>query len=208
MSKLTNTLRDQIQRSLLTHVFKKRVEELITKHAEFAAKVYDDFYTAEERRKMNALPEGWLRTDDDFKVVFGELSSSYRHLSFNGLFHADGLSGISYTKPERVYRRFLSAGWDYPKKKYESNHPLSKEVYELQDLVKDLEAEIKERRETCRGILYSCTTANSLVKAWPEIRPFIPEYCFQKQDSRVIALPLEKLNKNFNLPKEETNESL
>lgn len=196
--KLTNQLRDELCRALLTHVFKNRIEGLIAIHKQFVARVYDDIFTEAERKLMSSLPEGWLRTDDDFKVVFGS-SENYGILNNNGTFHTDHLQCVSYNKPERLFRRFPYNSNAY--KIYETVDPLAQEYFHFAAEKTELGEEIGEKRSQAMGTLHACSTINMLVKAWPEIKPFIPAHCFEK-GSTAVALPVDVLNRSFNLPKE------
>lgn len=79
--KLTNYVREDIRDKALRHKYEEVIPALIVKSAEVARAAYDRLYDEATQKKMRALPDGWLDTDDDIQVNVGGQSSS---LDFNG----------------------------------------------------------------------------------------------------------------------------
>lgn len=201
MTKLTNSTREEIIDSLMSYNLKSKVKELINKQWKFAFKIYDDLFTEAEQKLMKSLPEGWLRVDDDVPVQFGEGSNYYTRLSFNGCDLNNKLYKIlrhgDEKLPDSIYKR-LPANTS-PLKVYDRRDPLSLEFDALKKEKDQIEDEYEELYQKAKGIVFQCSTANMLVKAWPEVKPFIPAELFEKGASSLI-IPRDELNRSFKLP--------
>ncbi len=199
MTKLTNTVRDEIIEELMVHTFGERLQKVVDAQREFALKLYQDVWGMEDIKRMNALPDGWMKTYRDIGVQFGTSGHRYESLNFNG----NNLGGKAHEylpkKPDQVYYRQPYGGSDC-RKVYDEDHALSLEWFSLDKEAEDLGEEIQQKFHVAKSAVYSCSTAKSLLKAWPEIKPFVPDYALASQ-STAIALPTAELNQKFNLPK-------
>lgn len=63
-----------------------------------------------------------------------------------------------------------------------------------------IENDVKEAVKAAWSPIFSVTTTGALIKAWPEIEPFIPE---TNKDRSLPAINKDELNTMFELPKEE-----
>ena len=197
--RLTNSIRDKIIQDLIDHRFTKEAEELAKKRARFAKKVYNDVYSEYQRRKMNALPDGWLPVKNSVKVKFGsEIDQCYA-------------SGELYL-PHISRRQFVEVvkGWLVPtcddgynviKKQYEHGDSFTKERNALENAKLELRDKIEETYRNAKAAVYSATTVNKLINAWPEVEPFVRKY-IKTEGTSIPAIKVEKLNAMLGLPPE------
>lgn len=201
--RLTKSLKEEIIKGLLAHKYLKSVEALCEKQKDFAHKVYNDVYSKAQREQMNKLPNGWLPTKLYVRVQFGA-SCNYAQLTFAGdkglydfrkYFYVKAPKNIELVIP---YRDINSCS-----KRYENTDKLAEEYQTLKDEHDDLLNKVHEDERKAAGTIGSITTLKALLKAWPEIKPFVPDYALRAQKDNLPALPVKQLNKTFDLPVEE-----
>lgn len=187
--RLNRHLRECIRNEMLRHCFQEEVAQLVQDRAELARRVYEDVFDAATRAKMEALPDGWLPTDDNIQARF---SGSNDWLPFNGTFHGE----LSLVRPrvETVYRRFPSAKRGGCLEVYDPSHPLAEEHEELSRRMRDVAERFAMAKRQVTAALERPTTLNRLKELWPEAAPFVKRY-----ESPPQLLPISELNSILNL---------
>lgn len=199
--KLTNAHRDEILKRVLAHAFKAEAEKIRDDFAALAGAVYDDVFSAAERKQMEALPQGWLPTDDDISVRLG---SDYRYLKFNGRnARVDDL--VPCVPAKETLRRFPASKISSCCKVYEASHPLTVRFRELENARDDLLLRVSDATAKTRAALNRATTLARLVEGWPEIEPFTT---FIPTDRPALpAIQTDVLNGLLDLPVAENKDA-
>lgn len=200
MTKLTNWMREGIVKAALRHRFASAAATLVADRASFAQEVYADLYSAADRRKMAALPAGWLPEEDHIHVQFGD-GRGYEQVSFSGAIYGS-ITKMLEDPIERVFHRAQYQHRNGCAKVYEPHHPLVVRHAELKARAKDLENQIDVAQRQTEAAIASASTVNRLTELWPEIAPFAAMYSDQPR-APVPALPTAQLNAMLGLPVEE-----
>lgn len=198
-TRLTNTLRERITASVLTHRFQEPVEALIADRAAFAEEVYNDVYRKADREKMAALPAGWLVDDVDFGIQFGD-GRGFETVNFSGSFYGDVYRARKPRKDDdkRVTRRLLNKHRSGCVKVYDAAHRLSQKCAVLKERRDELDRQYRDAKRQVEAALASASTINRLVEMWPEVEPFARS--FDALPLKVPAVPTDKLNELLDLP--------
>lgn len=179
--RLTNYVREAILKAALDRAFKAREEELKAEQRAFADAVYHDQYPPELLSKMKALPDGFLLTDDDFRVRFG--SNNWERVCWGE-------------------RRIIAKKHEGTAIIYDDDHALSLRFNELERKDEELCAEKTAAERNAKAVLNSVTTYNKLIEVWPEIEPLAAP--FKQNEARAttfaLSLPITQLNKALGLP--------
>ncbi|QUS39522.1 hypothetical protein RPMA_12270 [Tardiphaga alba] len=198
--RLTNDIREQISLAVLRHRFSAEVNELMALRAGLADDIYNDFYRKADRDKIDALPDGWLPKSTSVSAKFGEHGSGYSQIEFTGRF--TGMLNKLRPQPHKtineVARRVLIKHQHTCWKVYEAGHKLSIRHDKLRDAVSDLESRVRVCEKQIEQALNSVTTAAALVKAWPEVAPFVAAII--PEERKAVALPVAALNEALKLP--------
>lgn len=191
--KLTKQIRDHIQVALIKHRFQKEIEIFQNKSAKLADKIYNDVHNKKEQLLMTTVPSSWLRKSANIQVQFGR---DYVNLNFNG--RNSGFPEISKYSSliDTIYRVVPVSGCQ---KVYETTDKISEQYLTLQNFAKDLEDEIKKVGKEISATLNSLSTLSALIKAWPEVEPFVPAYAIKPTSINLPALPVEDLNSQLGL---------
>lgn len=198
--RLTSSLRERITQAVLRHRFSSEVGDLMRQRAGIADDVYNDFYRKADREKMEALPDGWLPRAEYATAKFGEAGCSYQQIKFSGSF----TSKLFKLRPDPdkpkddVARRVLSKHQHTCWKVYEATHKLAVRFEQHRNAVSDLEGRIRVAEAQIETALNSVTTAAALVKAWPEVAPFVT--AITPVERALPALPVDSLNEMLKLP--------
>ena len=201
--RLTNDLREKIQKKLLSHKFIKPLDRLADKKARFALKVYNDIYSKKERDLMQTVPADWLETSTSICVSF---VSDYMHLSFNGDYSRYNCHReIQVRGTRREYIRMIDPVRSHGARKvYDNDHKLTHEHTDLQREEEDLHKEVHEAMAASNAALWSVNTLKQLLEVWPEVEEFVPEYALRQDPKGKVnlpALPIDDLNASFGLKK-------
>lgn len=200
--KLTNAHRDEILKRVLSHAFKAEAEKLRDEYAAFAGAVYDDVFSASERKQMEALPQGWLPVDEDIRVQIG---SDYPYLRFNGRHGYHGFDYVEYKSSAETSRRFPASKRGTTCKVYEAAHPMTVRYRELENARDDLRQRVESASAKTRAALNRATTLARLVEGWPEIEPFTT---FIPTDRPALpAIQTDVLNGLLDLPVAENKDA-
>lgn len=205
MVRLTNDIRSTIVNALMEHKFDGEVAGLCAERAAIAAAVYDTHYKRDLKR-INDLPEGWLRTDDDISF---EASGTKRQYQFSGKIYGnrwterwgnDICDFKSNNVITLVYRRFRADDHGNTVAVYDANHPIAEAVEKHEARGEALAERIRTARKSAAATMGQFTTSEKLIEAWPEIAPFIPAQAAPKPS--LPAVPVSHLNAPFDLPVE------
>jgi hypothetical protein len=199
--RLTNDIREQISLAVLRHRFSAEVGTLMQQRAVLADDIYNDVYRKADRDRMESLPDGWLPTVLHASVQFGESGRSYQQIDFAGSF-----SGTLYKlRPNQSTKKSETPSRRVPKKHeygcwkvYEASHKLAIRFDKVAATVSDLEERIRVCEKQIEQALNSVTTAAALVKAWPEVAPFV--MAIIPEERKAVALPVAALNDMLKLP--------
>jgi hypothetical protein len=198
--RLTTSLREQISLAVLRHRFSPEVGAAMRQRAALADDIYTDFYRKPDREKMEALPAGWLPQTVCASAKFGEYGSGYAQINFSGSF--TGMLHRLRPSPEKpgeeTSRRVLTKHQHACWKVYAADHKLAVRYEEHRNLVSDLEARIRVSEKQIETALNAVSSAAALVKAWPEIEPFVTPLVPVVR--ALPALPVSALNETFKLP--------
>lgn len=178
--RLTEDMRRDITRALIAHKLDKREADLAKLSHKLALRVYQNQFSAADRRKMEALPEGWLSTIDHVSVKVG---GDYRTFTF-GPADAKGNSPRQRVPANRE-RTFT----------FEARSEIGLAIREYiteADAIKEVRDELKAKAQ---GVLSSVTTTTRLAEVWPEAVPFIPKYV----PRQLPAVRRDELNAAFGL---------
>lgn len=195
--------RTTIKHRLLKHKFSDLVEALYVEKRLFAAWVYEDVFTPAERKRMNDLPDGWLKTDSDIKVQFGE---SVDTLQFNGAFHYGyserekmaGFIAIIKKPADYEYKRMPWKRIDQVCRVYEATSTFAIVHERLQNAQKDLFKSIVDIAGTINASLNQIVSSKQLLEKWPEVAPFIDG--LYEPPAKVPAIRPDVLNEMLDLP--------
>lgn len=199
-TKLTNTIRDRILIDMLIHRFRAEADALMADFAALASDVYDDLFTKAEAKTRDALPDGWLPTEDDVCAKFGDQDRGFERLDFAGRQY-DALSLVG-TRREPAFKRMPSKFIPGCAKVYERDHPFTVRHQDLADRRRALVATIEAAERAGKAALYSAGTIARLKTIWPEVSPFCVKYA-DDAPVNLPTLPISKLNETFGLPVEE-----
>lgn len=199
--RLSVSIKEQIERRLIHYRFSEEAQQLVSDYADLAHEVYEDLYPEITRKKMEALPKGWLPSTDGVGVQFGDSGSRYTTLSFSGKCYGE----ISYAGGRGETERGGSRRVPYSdksgcSKRYEMTDPMSERYDELESRYKALEERIRAGRKAARAAMDQVTTLNRLIEVWPEIAPFTEG--FGKKNT-LPAISRPDLNGLLGLPKED-----
>lgn len=195
--RLTNEIREEITTAMLRHRFSKEVAKLVALRAKLADRVYRDLYSPADRKKMEALPDGWLPVDDDVQCRF---QGSYQRLKFNGGIWGD-LYFLIDKEVEVVNRRLAAKHKSSCAKVYDGGHPIAEAYAEVEGVTKDLTERFKDAKRQIKSALSRATTTTRLIELWPEVRPFCSDY--EHAAPSLPAIQTSALNAMLDLPVSE-----
>lgn len=179
--RLNSGMRDEILSRIDEHTFGKRREKLETRRFRLADSCYRALYSKPVRKKMEALPEGWLPTEVYIRVAFGGRQNTLRFAEEENR---------RFQERHTHYDGILSLGADSP------------QATKFADIEADkatLHEESLEARAQVRAVLNRVTTLAKLKKEWPEVTQFTKGL----GDSPFLpALPIRKLNETLGLKSE------
>lgn len=203
MTRMTQPIRDALLSKLLRRAFAQRGNDLITRCADFAQRLYRDAM-GPNLAQIDALPDGWLTTDNDIKV---QLGADVKSVYFSGKLYNWALpetfrkSGI--TSEDEIWMRFPEKFKDRVVKQYPGDHALVTEFQKLDNEWNDLSLEISNAMRSAKAAMESVSTVKKLITIWPEVEEFAKEYLENGEQKAILpAIPREHLNNILNLPPE------
>ena len=177
---LTNDRRDRIIRLLLEHTFDAESLELQNARSKIGPKIYNTVFSAANRKKMKALPAGWLRQGDSIRA---NLAQDFE----------------TFDLPERLPFPHSTGRHDCAIS-LDGGHPITEEFRSWKAATEDLRKRKNEAQSAARATIYSHRTVKQLLDAWPDIEPFVKQVCNLDKGRDVPVIPVSNLNKTFKLP--------
>lgn len=180
--RLTESMRDSILVQLMNHRFEKERKAIKNRENEIGLSIYRAAYDAKTSKQMNSLPEGWLPVTNSVRF------------SVSGYSHSVSLMDCVRVPMADHHRTILRLnGEDDRAVKYQQ---FRVDENALRKAEEECKAEAKR-------VLHQCSTVASLLKAWPEIKPFVDELELGEVDAKKLpaVIPAD-LNKKLALPVE------
>ena len=179
--RLTEDMRNDITRALVNNSLGKRDEAHKLTEFKLAARIYNSVFSAADRKKMEALPEGWLPKESFIDTRLGGQFHRYH-------FSTPDKSG------KREHRRFTSKTLreDFV---IEVRSDLGTAMAAHRDEGEAIRVARNELKAKAAGVLASVTTTARLAEVWPEVVPFIPKYV----PRQLPAVRRDELNAAFGL---------
>jgi hypothetical protein len=174
--RLNQRMRDVILLRLMKHAFGEREKQLKEDEFFLGKDVYDDLYPNALRRKMRALPDGFLRKSSGLTVVF---AGQRANVSFDG-FRPIANDHDSYQGA----------------KSYDASDELSVRYFEIEASARLLKEERDRARSMAKATLDACNTIKVLLELWPEAKPFVADFTSSKP---VLALTVSIKDLNSQL---------
>ena len=172
--RLSNTQREEIRKQLLDRKFSKRKKDFIKREERFRNFLYNQWYDAKVRRRINGLPDGWLRTRSSVSVRIGV--NSY---------------GFAYSEPRRFLSKDIGGYFKEATMKFSITSPVGSAWEELEADRSKQEKEYNALHSEITSALWSVNTKKQLLTAWPEIADLVEEVV--KAPTRKL-LPVPKLD--------------
>lgn len=197
MTRLTYDMRGEIVNAVLFHKYNEPAVSMVKRLALLADDVYNDILSERDRDIISRLPKNWL--PEVSNVCIDIKGRTWHRIYFSGTYINDDLFNFIGDETETVFKRiphkFNGTTW----KVYESSDVIAQKITEIIDDKETLIKSIGEDRKRLTATINAFTTVEKLLDAWPEMQNFIPEPKPQKP-VQLPALPVEELNKQFNLP--------
>lgn len=160
---LTNDLRSRIADKIVREKFTIKKQELEKEILEFNHLIIQDLLPEEFKKEFKKELHfvlnnpGWFPKEREFKVKFGP-TIAYINLD------------KSVLVPYYLFQGNVL-------KIYEAGSPFETLYNSLENRVSHLENERRELRTKINAILNSVNTTKQLLSVWPEVEPYIPDYC-------------------------------
>lgn len=179
--RLTEDMRRDITKALLDHKLAKREEAHKASEFKLALRIYNSVFSAADRKKMAALPDGWLGVE------------TYIDTRVGGQFHRF-FFGFPDKTGNRPTQRFLSRNRreDFV---IEVRSDVGLAIAAYRDEAEAINAARTELKAKASGVLASVTTTSRLAEVWPEVVAFIPKYV----PRQLPAVRRDELNAAFGL---------
>lgn len=196
MTRLSTNIKESLWKKLCERSFQKQAQAIVKEQADFAARVYDECFSEEDRKRMYDLPEGWLPTDSDIMV---KLSGSVQKLYFWG-------TGGQYNLPERMrdagakvldvsYKRFPSRKKGEVCGIIDGGTTLAEDWSAICAKQTDLCNTIDSAKRAASVVMNSATTVRRLIDIWPEAEEFAKKYLDNGERKALLpAVSVERLN--------------
>jgi hypothetical protein len=187
--RLTKDHRERICRVLLKGRFDAEREALKKREGKLAEAIYKVAFSPSERRRMAALPDGWMPTVTHVKArVLGE----------DVCFYPEAALRVPYRKSGNYGNCCHLIVLDDPKCDL---------VIQIRQFLADRKAQ-KEAARTLEyeieAVLGSISTLNQLLKTWPEIETQAREIVGEPKPTVTSLAPrLERINERLGLGKKE-----
>ena len=177
--RLNLQVRAKILQRLLAHAFGERDKKLNADKEALGHDVYNDLYPTDLRKKMSALPDGFLPESRSQSVAFaGQVTVVVWH----------------------ELRRIADSRSSYhPTKAYDSDHVFTKRFFGLERESSRLKEERAKAESAARAVLNSCSTLKKLLEIWPEAAPFASDFTAPPA-VRALTLSIKDLNVQLRLP--------
>lgn len=178
--RITEPMRQAITVRLLQHRFEKYEKALRRRENELALKFYRAIYSAADRQRWQSMPSGWLPTTDKIRLAWGDRRVELRlsdsiPLPFTDQYTRHHVANI---KGGEALRERLN---DFVK--FESEYQSEREAV----------------REKTARTLAGFGTVGSLLRAWPEVKPFLDQLGYDSEKKSLPAIIPADLNASLGL---------
>jgi len=180
--KLTETMRQRITTALLQHRFEKEELALKRREHDVAMKVHRLRYDASMRKRMEALPSGWLPTASRVWVKAATIGGTW----------------LGYTEPVRLPTGDQGAYVYLDKIK--NSDAVAAAVIDLHGAKQAYDERRAAIASETTKTLASFGTVARLLAAWPELKPFTDKLGFDASKKSLPAVIPGELNKSLGLP--------
>lgn len=177
-TRLNESIRDATLAAVLEHRFKPQREELTKEETAIGELVYAACFTAAQRTQMRKAPEGWFAHNSQVRFTV------------SGQYHVFPLAC------ERPVPYIWTTYEGRPRFSLDDAVGLRVVAY-TKALAKHEDDKLAARRAV-RDTLKSFRNVEDLVKAWPEIKKFIPKDAAAAA-TVALALPPQRLNQMLGL---------
>lgn len=183
MSKITSVMRLTIARKLLSHRFEADDAASRKRENELAMRVHRLRYDAPTRRRMDAVPDGWLPTESRFLIEIPGRSDK-----------------LYLIDPVRVQFVDMGRYFNLGKVKSAAAQALAVDIAHHLDAKESLARAKRALSEKTDSTLRGFATIERLVKAWPEVKPFIDQLGYDVAKKSLPAVIPTGLNADLGLP--------
>jgi hypothetical protein len=171
--RLTDRIRDIILQRLMTRAFDETQHQLADEEALLAKDIHQDVYPEAVRKKMNALPDGYLEDNTSLRFSFaGQIADiQFRKLR------------IALSDERRVV------------KVYPADHHLCERHFELEKKNLEHRSRREHARRQAKAILDSCYTLKRLLEVWPDVAPVVVDFVASADaTTEALSFPIKELN--------------
>lgn len=178
--RITEDMRRALLQRLIDHRFGRESKALKRTEHDLAVAFYKAIYDAPTRKAMDALQEGWLPTTHRIRFKL----------------HGRGGNELSAMSPVRI--TFLDQGM-YLHISKRAEGALRERLEQLRTQQSDLSKRQRELSDKTRTALAGFTTISRLVKAWPEVKPFVTQLGFDDPAKALPAVIPQGLNESLGI---------
>lgn len=201
MTRLVTRDRNRLVFDLLHNRFKADMTALCAERKRLATLAYESLYDAATRKKMDALPSGWLPERTEIKCYWRQ--SRMLDLHFSGWVEPPEGLRSAFDAVRFEQRRFMEKHDNY-----NFRHTLPDEIGEQVQVhnvtMQDFRVKVLRAKEQLDAALRRFTTVEKLIREWPEVAPFAQPYVSppspKGEPMRLPALRTDVLNDLFHLP--------
>jgi hypothetical protein len=201
-TRLNKHWREAIRNRALHHRFDITVEAFYNDRKRLAYEVLHDIIDSDDRAVMNGLEKGWLPPCAALDVQFGE---HYTSLRFGGNYHRYSRPAMMefFAQPEDIWEPLPYKFAHGVVKQYSARDKRSTEFNRIVNHLSDIQVEYNDAAIALDTALAGHTNVDELVKAWPEIAPFVQAEKDLTEARTPRTLPVvqrDVLNKMLDLP--------
>jgi hypothetical protein len=178
--RITENMRIAITQRLLDHRFDKEHKALKQRENDLALKFYRAIYSAPARKAMEAVPPGWMPTTHRIRI---SVNGNYSVL------HTADAVPVPFTDQQQIH----------PINKIKGGEALAEALDAHLRAAAGYERERKAVRDKTNGALAGFGTIASLLKAWPEVKPFVDQLGFNESAKSLPAAIPADLNTSLGL---------
>jgi hypothetical protein len=205
-NRLTKSIRSSLLNDLLAHAFKARCEAQYDAELVFVEQVWDAVY-GKHQELIDSLPSGFLGTDGNFKVAFG---NDVTRLDFDTGIAPPAGYGMPWRRAgvERVCTKDrtmpYAAVHGHCIHNFNHDSKIGKRYEQIKAWHEALVEAMDAAERTARSTLESVTSITKLVDIWPECAVFAEAYREHgehgEQKALLPAISRDKLNSALDLP--------
>ena len=190
MTRLNNTIRDNIVNAAVSDAFGERLEEHKAKETPLADKLYEMTYgEISEKVRKAKLPEEWTRSSATLRI---DCDGYSYYVTDKNLKNSLEMSKPNYM-PVPGYCGHITIKPD---------HPMYQEFQDWLNEYIDLNEEKAKLTADVKAMFHSCNTVKQLLDKWPESEVYLK--AIPSRGTAIVPLMLVKdVNKRIGLPKSE-----